>query len=91
MRAPTDDGTPDLESLPDMIRCSRQGCTEIHAGRRGVTDALAAGWVMIAGRWFCPADAERGSQRVIDDMKSLDDICQSEPEDLPEIDLGGEG
>lgn len=89
-----------LLPLPDTILCSRQGCT---AATEGATEALAAGWVMLSGRWICPEDAERGrlsavfdamnadDLELLDGKEPLDGIDQSDPGEIPELDLGGEG
>lgn len=81
--------------LPDdTVHCARQDCVALGplAGHRGAASAaLAAGWRMIGGKWFCPADVERGRRRVVEDLEQLDGIDQSEPGAIEEIDLGGEG
>lgn len=49
-------------------RCSRQGCT---ATAPNASAALRAGWVMVAGKWFCPPDFAAEADRMLDDMEPV--------------------
>ena len=78
-----------IEPLPVVVHCSGREC----GATIRTEDAPGAGWVMLAGAWFCAVDAELCRQRVIADMEALDevdeldDVDQSDPEGLPGVGL----
>lgn len=64
-----------LEPLPDIVRCSRTGCTESLPSTR-----LPDGWVLVNGHWFCHRDVEAARRAAVADVTGLDGIDQREPE-----------
>lgn len=77
-----------IDPLPAVIHCSRRGCSETIPSAD-----LPGGWIMIASRWWCPAEVRDGRYHARDEIQTLtnlDGVTQDDADEIEDVEIGGE-